>query len=915
MGINSSSPSMSVGVGFQDGDLPRTSAAAVSHGSAAGRGGGGGGGSSWRAFDAANNFALIASTAYESLDYDPTDGDMEREVKRRRSKASLKSMDVTRWAIAAAIGVAMGTVAFIVDFLIATLSAARFDTVLAQLDDNAVNSQKTPKLFFLPFLAILTTTAGLSLVAAVLVSYVEPLAAGSGIPELKTYLNGVNIKGLLSVKALVAKLGSLILVVSAGIVAGKEGPFVHAGGIVAGALTNWISRAFSRKLPFSHYLRNDTARRDFIAIGTAAGCAVAFGAPIGGMLFTVEEGVSFFSQRAILWRGFLATCSGVIVFHWLHMLYESPEKFLSSKMGVHRDFGLYSDDVVGISKQFWWYAWELPLFASIGAVGGLIGATFVRLNVMLTRWRRNVVPEGRKMWRVAEVVSVAMATVSICFVITYASPCRPLPSPLVRQILFDVAKSNASSVNVTLPTPPQRPEAMERRETEDRIFFGGGMYESGGVTAIDIKKAHFRPMFCPNDTYSVYGQIFFTPLSDSLKLLIHLGEMLPESRFEFDPGALVLYFLVNFVLMTWTYGIGAATGLFVPTLAVGAAYGQLAGLLVDAIVSSTNFASKVDLHSYAVVGAAAVLGGSTRMTISITVLVMETTGALQLLVPLMLTVLCAKAVGDSLSLGIYDTHIRLKGAPYLEEHDPMGHGYPEADQLTVSDVMAGSLCTLPPTPLLRDVTSLLGSCRHGAFAVVDAQGERASDDDTFDRDRGSGSLGPSSRPGRPARRTQSGNMQHRMCGSVLRSHLLHMIEKRIGVFDPEADDGTGRNMAGFPWPTTTSGLVEMLGQLDAPMTKLRDVNAALDAARLQPGELERLRIDLRPFLQPHPMLVAADAPLSRAYRLFRTMGLRHLYVTEKKPVIVGVLTRKDVMEAAGRKKWDELHDANAICSY
>ena len=114
------------------------------------------------------------------------------------------------------------------------------------------------------------------------------------------------------------------------------------------------------------------------------------------MLFTVEEGVSFFSQRAILWRGFLATCSGVIVFHWLHLLHENPKGFFSSKMGVHRDFGLYADDEVGISKQFWWYAWELPVFAMVGVGGGLIGAAFVRLNVKLTRFRRRAIPEGRK---------------------------------------------------------------------------------------------------------------------------------------------------------------------------------------------------------------------------------------------------------------------------------------------------------------------------------------------------------------------------------------------------------------------------------------------------------------------------------------------------------------------------------------
>ena len=50
----------------------------------------------------------------------------------------------------------------------------------------------------------------------------------------------------------------------------------------------------------------------------------------------------------------------------------------------------------------------------------------------------------------------------------------------------------------------------------------------------------------------------------------------------------------------------------------------------------------MSLTSYAVVGAAAYMGGATRMTLTTTVMVMETTGALQLIVPIMITVFVAK---------------------------------------------------------------------------------------------------------------------------------------------------------------------------------------------------------------------------------------------------------------------------------
>ncbi len=66
-------------------------------------------------------------------------------------------------------------------------------------------------------------------------------------------------------------------------------------------------------------------------------------------------------------------------------------------------------------------------------------------------------------------------------------------------------------------------------------------------------------------------QVFFTPLSQSLRLIIHLGEPLPEGTdFLFDFGALTCLFLFSFTLMMWTNGVGASTGMFVPALAVGA---------------------------------------------------------------------------------------------------------------------------------------------------------------------------------------------------------------------------------------------------------------------------------------------------------------------------------------------------------
>ena len=67
--------------------------------------------------------------------------------------------------------------------------------------------------------------------------------------------------------------------------------------------------------------------------------------------------------------------------------------------------------------------------------------------------------------------------------------------------------------------------------------------------------------------------MFFTPLSQALRLIIHLGEPLPENKleeFSFSYGALALFFVLPYLPMMWTNGVGASTGMFVPALAVGA---------------------------------------------------------------------------------------------------------------------------------------------------------------------------------------------------------------------------------------------------------------------------------------------------------------------------------------------------------
>ncbi|KAI9202265.1 chloride channel [Polychytrium aggregatum] len=162
-------------------------------------------------------------------------------------------------------------------------------------------------------------------------------------------------------------------------------------------------------------------------------------------------------------------------------------------------------------------------------------------------------------------------------------------------------------------------------------------------------------------------------------------------------GSTVILLLVaaaiKIALTIVTFGMKVPGGILVPTMAIGACVGRALGIIVQSMQRSypdlfffaecSSSSECVTPGIYAVIGAAAALSGVTRMTVSLTVIMFELTGALSFVLPIMITIMISKWVANAYDKeGIYDGLIRLYGYPFLDSREEYKLG------TVVTEVMA-----------------------------------------------------------------------------------------------------------------------------------------------------------------------------------------------------------------------------------
>ncbi|XP_065669027.1 H(+)/Cl(-) exchange transporter 5 isoform X2 [Hydra vulgaris] len=474
--------------------------------------------------------------------------------------------------------------------------------------------------------------------AVFLVKFFAPYASGSGIAEVKTILGGFVIKGFLGWWTLIIKSVTLILSVSTGLKLGQEGPMVHVGACIG----NVIVRLFPK------YYGNEAKRREVLSAAAAAGVSVAFGAPVGGVLFSLEE-VSYYFPLKTLWRTFLCAMMAALT------------------LGYMNPYGNGHLVVFNINYRNPWQLFELIPFILIGIFGGCFGAFFIKFNIMWCRIRKTT-RLGR--YPIIEV-----------FVITIVTSLISYPNEFTRI-------------------------SMSRLISE--------LFQNCG----------------PDDTSHLCDYVYMTNVTQNVNSEYYPHRSLGPGVYE-SIWKLVLAVILISVMSVLTFGIKVPAGLFVPSLAVGACAGRVFGIGMEILVSSypnfflwSSVCSKTKNHCilpglYAMTGAAAGLGGVTRMTVTLVVIMFEVTGGLTYIIPFMVAIMTCKWVSEAFGQdSVYIEHIRLKGYPYLDTKEEYTNPSLAADVMNPRRYTEPLTCITKSGFTVKDIEDLLEENKYNGFPVV-----------------------------------------------------------------------------------------------------------------------------------------------------------------------------------------------------
>ncbi|XP_064641031.1 chloride channel protein C-like isoform X2 [Lineus longissimus] len=750
---------------------------------------------------------------FESLDYLPS----HSEVYKQWLRTQPKRLDWDRWLMMGFIGFSVGFVGFLLHQCVDVISNWKWEVASEFVKGNNTVDMLKAWGFTLGFSLLLIV------LSSSLVVFLRPSAGGSGIPEVIGFLNGTVVRHIFNVKTMLVKFVSCALAVASGMPVGPEGPMIHLGSLVGAGLSQFKSDTLRVRLPFFERFRNSEDRRNFISAGAGAGIASAFGAPVGGLLFSMEEVSSFWNMR-LSWQIFFCCMVSTFTTDLFNSAFEA--------FRYRGDFGLFKTDKYIIFQVTQGIAVNIIAFIPtviIGIIGGVLGALFTFINLKFARGRKRLLSRipsvwGQKVVRLLEPIIIIIVFVTVSVFLPAAYGCSPF-----------TCRNDTMTV--------QSPNCLGDKQHPLHVERSVNTYTCGDPESNET-----------SDTYNQVATLLFVTGEEAIHHLFSRN-----THLEFDYAALFTVLVFYYFMACWASGTSISCGLVVPMLLIGALYGRMIGLsMVTAFGVHTKEVSPywawMDPGAFALVGSASFFGGVSRLTMSLTVIMMEITNDIQFLLLIMVAIMVSKWVGDFFTHPLYHALLELKCIPFLDEEPVVIHDKNQMVNLEL--YQAKHVMTKPPivlhvTEAVARLAHLLLDTPHGGFPVS----KRCADGTEI------------------------------FYGFINRLEIMVLLKNEdIFISEDEVSLTDAHDLSPVEYHQLT------LDKLENP----HFVEELLHKYTKEP-KFENIYLDMGPFINQSAVTIPEKFSLHRTYILFRTMGLRHLTVVDDHNRIVGIITRKDLM--------------------
>jgi len=488
-------------------------------------------------------------------------------------------------------------------------------------------------------------------------------------------------------------------------------------------------------------------RRQVLAAACAAGVSATFGAPVGGVLFSIEVTSTYYSISH-LWKAMFTSVCGALLFR-VTRVYGSLALFRLT------DFSVQDTDA-GLSAVL--YTGEIYAFALLGLLCGLLGAAFVHATsslVQLVRQLRASIKTARPpptlMHDSSQLSSchaaVALQPGSLLSAsggMTATSGAALTPDVPGTFIALSALAAEVATLD-SLPSPQASSvpshvyiDRWSFRPSRKKLVAESGSSSSGtnsvGGCGECCDRLRMEHTACTAKCVFVmllsrYGYTIVVAFTSAMLTFPFgffgsspedvINELFGAAPIDFNarwanPSLLInlsIYTVCKFAFTVVAVGCPISCGVFTPVFLIGAAAGRAFGEALNAMLAAEL---QITAGAYAVVGAAAMAAGVTR-TISCAVMVFELTGQLNHMLPVLVAVLGAYGVGNIFNQSIYDTMLDLNNLPYLRPPDLAS----ENQQHCAHDVMDTAVVGLTCTCSYLDVHLLLLASEDAEFAIVD----------------------------------------------------------------------------------------------------------------------------------------------------------------------------------------------------